>query len=64
MLKTIRWDIKHVFHSFIIMIIRLQKQVPNINGIDEFQTLTGIDVHLWLLQMYLNKQKNSTDITL
>ena len=66
MLKTIRWDIKHIYHSFIIMIIRLQRQVPNTNGINKFQTPTGTDVHLWHLQMYFYKQtkkKNSPDIT-
>jgi len=45
MLKTVRRDIKCVFHSFIIMIIRLQRQVPNTNGINKFQNLTGINVH-------------------
>ena len=61
MLKAIRWGIKCVFHSFIIMIIRVQRQVPNTNGINEFQTLAGTDVHLWHLQMYLYKQ-NSVQI--
>jgi hypothetical protein len=40
------------------MIVRLQRQVPNTNGINEFQTLTGIDGHLQHLQMYLYKQKS------
>jgi len=57
MLKTVRRDIKCVFHSFIIMVIKLQRQVPNTNGINEFHTLTGNDVHLWHLQLYLYKQR-------
>jgi abortive infection bacteriophage resistance protein len=64
MFKTVRRDIKRAFHSFIVMIIILQRPVPNTNGINEFRTLTGTDVHLRHLQMYLYKQKNSTDMTL
>jgi hypothetical protein len=63
MLNTVRHNIKHVFHSFIIIIKRLQRQVPNANGINAFQTLPGTDVHLWHLQTPLQKE-NSTDITL